>query len=186
MKIITLFRNEKALIRKASAGDRDAQRALYEQLAPRMLATCRRYIRDRHFAEDVMVEGFVKVFKNLGQYRFEGAFEAWVRRIMVRESIDYLRRRQFVVFQEELPEPQTRPTPASDFLELEHIEACIDALPEGYRMVFILAAVEGYSHPEIARMLDISEGTSKSQLYKARQVLQAQLSTLAKHRYGTR
>lgn len=186
MKIISLFRNDKTQIRKAAAGNREAQRALYEQLAPGMLATCRRYVQDVHFAEDVMVEGFVKVFANLEQYRFEGPFEGWVRRIMVREAIDFLRKRQFVVFEADLPESGTAVNPPSDFLEAEHIEACIDALPDGYRMVFVLYAIEGYTHSEIARMLDISEGTSKSQLYKARQVLQHQLSTLEKHRYGTR
>jgi RNA polymerase sigma-70 factor (ECF subfamily) len=185
VKIITLFRSEKALVQKARAGNREAQKAIYEQWAPKMLAVCRRYIPDLHFAEDVMIEGFVKVFKNLDQYRSEGSFEGWIRKIMVRQAIDFLRKKQFMVFEETLPEyPDHRPV-LSDFLELEHIEALIDGLPEGYRMVFVLYVVEGYKHPEIASMLDISESTSKSQLYKARKALQEQLSERQKQQYGT-
>ena len=173
------------MLRKAANGHREAQRQLYEQLAPKMLAVCRRYIRDLQYAEDVMIEGFVKVFKNLGQFRGEGSFEGWVRRIMIRESIDFLRRKQFVVLNDTLPDFEEPNHEISDFLQVRQIEALIDALPEGYRMVFVLYAVEGYKHKEIAAMLDISESTSKSQLFKARKMLQEQLPKHYKNRYGT-
>ncbi|MDC6354561.1 MULTISPECIES: RNA polymerase sigma factor [Robiginitalea] len=186
MKIIALFQNEKALIRKARDGHREAQKTLYEHWSPKMLAVCRRYVRDLQHAEDVMIEGFVKVFENLATYRHEGSFEGWMRRIMVRQSIDFLRKRQFLVLQEELPEPASKPDRESDFLELRQIYELIDALPEGYRTVFVLYVVEGYKHPEIAELLDISESTSKSQLYKARKLLQEQLEKHQITRYGTR
>lgn len=151
-----------------------------------MLAVCRRYIPDLHYAEDVMIEGFVKVFDRLDQYRSEGSFEGWMRRVMVRQAIDFLRKKQFMVFEEELPERGNPAPVTSDFLELEHIEALIDALPEGYRMVFVMYAVEGYKHAEISEVLGISESTSKSQLYKARRVLQEQLLDRQRRQYGTR
>lgn len=185
MKIISLFRSEKVLIQKARAGNREAQRIIYDQWAPKMMAVCRRYIPDLHYAEDVMIEGFVKVFNHLDQYRSDGSFEGWIRRIMVRQAIDFLRKKQFMVFEEEVPEYKDHTYASSDFLELEQIEALIDALPEGYRMVFVLYAVEGYKHWEIAEMLGISESTSKSQLFKARKVLQDQLHERQKTRYGT-
>ena len=141
-----------------------------------MLAVCRRYIRDVHFAEDVMIEGFVKVFQHLNGFRYEGSFEGWVRRIMVREAIDFLRKRQFVVFEEELPEPQNRYEEPSDILLVEQLEKWVEALPPGCRTVFYLYAIEGYTHAEIANMLDISENTSKTQLHKARKNLQKRIN----------
>lgn len=187
VKIISLFRDEYSLVRKAAAGDRVAQKAVYGSLAPRMLALCRRYVRDVHFAEDVMIEGFVKVFANLPTFRYQGSFEGWVRRIMVREAIDFLRRRQFVVYDETLLENRHElPGGGSDPYEVEQLELLIDALPEGYRLVFNLYVVEGYKHHEIAALLDISESTSKSQLFKARKALQEHLEETSYHSYGIR
>jgi RNA polymerase sigma-70 factor (ECF subfamily) len=187
VKIISLFRDEYSLVRKAASGDRGAQKAIYGSLAPRMLALCQRYVRDAHFAEDVMIEGFVKVFANLPGFRFQGSFEGWVRRIMVREAIDFLRRRQFVVYDETLLENrQELPDAGADPYEVEQLELLIDALPEGYRLVFNLYVVEGYKHHEIATLLDISESTSKSQLFKARKALQNQLEEISYHNYGIR
>jgi len=185
VKIISLFSHEKTLIQKASRGERDAQRALYEQLSPRMLALCQGYVKDLHYAEDVMIEGFVKAFGKLSEFRFEGSFEGWVRRIMVREAIDFLRKRQFVAFDEEKLELATPAQQVSDPFQLEALEQLIEALPEGYRLVFTLYAVEGYKHAEIAEMLGISESTSKSQLYKARRQLQEQLKEASTRQYGT-
>ena len=134
-----------------------------------------------------MVQGFVKVFRNLKNFRNEGSFEGWIRRIMIREAIDYLRKKQFVVFDEEVMD--NRPPAQVDVstsLEVEEIQAVIDSLPEGYRMVFVLYAIEGYRHQEIAELLQISESTSKSQLYKARKVLQEKLAAQNRVGYGTR
>ncbi|HZJ19408.1 MAG TPA: RNA polymerase sigma factor [Pricia sp.] len=186
MKIIPFYKNEKQLIKRSASGNREAQRRLYEKHAPKMLAVCRRYIKDLQFAEDVMVIGFVKVFKNLGTFRHEGSFEGWIRKIMVRESISHLRKNQFVVYDETILE-NAHPQASIDAFswDVEHIQSLIDALPDGYRAVFVLHAVEGYKHLEIAEMLDISESTSKSQLFKARRLLQERLKQQNIIGYGT-
>ncbi|RNC91740.1 MAG: RNA polymerase sigma factor [Allomuricauda sp.] len=176
MKIVSFYSNERQLIKKAIAGNRSAQKTIYERFSPKMLSVCRQYIKDIHFAEDVMVNGFVKVFKNLEAFEHRGSFEGWVRKIMVRESISYLRKSQFVVYDDALFEANAaQQLEETSIVDVEHIQQLIDALPEGYKMVFVLYAVEGYKHHEIATMLDISEGTSKSQLFKARKMLQENL-----------
>lgn len=176
MTVISIQNGEKQLIKRAISGNRGAQKRIYDRFAPKMLAVCRQYIRDIHFAEDAMVSGFVKVFANLEYFRAEGSFEGWIRTIMVRESISFLRKQQFVVFDEEAMEPQTTGhDPGFGRDEVEYLQSLIDELPEGYRMVFLLYAVEGYPHREIAETLQISEGTSKSQLHKARKLLQENL-----------
>ena len=180
-----MLQNEKALIRRAVAGQREAQKNLYDRYAPRMLALCQRYIKDVHFAEDVMIEGFVKVFDKLDTFQFNGSFEGWVRRIMVREAIDYLRKRRFVVFDDTRMETTHLVEEVADPYQLEALEQLIEKLPEGYRLVFYLYAVEGYKHAEIAELLEISENTSKSQLYKARRQLQEQLEQISIRSYGT-
>ncbi len=151
-----------------------------------MLGVCRQYIKDLDFAEDVMVIGFVKVFKYLDTFKFEGSFEGWIRRIMIRESLTYLRKKQFVVFDDDVIEKSSRNyyEDSSD-LDVEQIQQLIDSLPEGYRMVFVLFAIEGYKHAEIAEMLNISESTSKSQLFKARKMLQTQIKQENIIGYGT-
>jgi len=164
------------LLKKAIAGNRQAQRTIYEKFAPKMLSVCRQYIKDVQFAEDVMINGFVKVFKNLKSFEHRGSFEGWIRKIMVCESISYLRKKQFVVYDDAIFEKNdVGITETESILDIEHIQDLIDSLPEGYKMVFVLYAVEGYKHHEIAKMLKISEGTSKSQLFKARKMLQENL-----------
>ena len=186
LKIISFYKNEKVLIKRAIAGKTEAQRILYETHAPKMLSVCRQYIRDLQFAEDVMINGFVKVFNHLHTFRFEGSFEGWIRRIMVREAISFLRKKQFVVFDDETFEHQNQPEVGfSSNLDVEYIQVLIDELPEGYKMVFVLYAIEGYKHQEIAEMLNISESTSKSQLFKARRLLQKKLIEQNRRGYGT-
>ena len=152
-----------------------------------MLGVCRQYIKDLHFAEDIMVNGFVKVFAHLNTYKFEGSFEGWIRRIMIRESISYLRKQQFVVYDDDVLEGRIN----QDFssltteLDIEHIQLLIDSLPEGYRTVFVLYVIEGYKHHEIGKLLEISESTSKSQLFKARRLLQEKLKAQNIIGYGT-
>lgn len=179
MKIISLYTNDKILIKKATAGNREAQKWLYDTYAPKMLSVCRQYVKDLHFAEDVMVGGFVKVFKHLATFKYEGSFEGWIRRIMVRESITYLRKSQPIVYDDALVDysSDTHITADSE-LDVEQIQLLIDALPEGYRIVFVLFSIEGYKHSEIAKMLHISESTSKSQLFKGRKLLQTKLKRL--------
>jgi RNA polymerase sigma-70 factor (ECF subfamily) len=179
VKIISFYKNERSLIQKAASGNGEAQEYLYDSFAPKMLGVCRQYIHDVHFAEDVMINGFVKAFKNLQNFRFEGSFEGWLRRIMTREAISYLRKKQFVVFDEELLEGKHIEIEVHDEpLDVERIQELIDALPEGYKMVFLLYAIEGYKHSEISEILHISEGTSKSQLFKARRLLQKEIRAL--------
>ncbi|MBD1261866.1 RNA polymerase sigma factor [Maribacter polysiphoniae] len=187
MKIITIYNNEKQLIKKAAAGHQEAQKRLYEKFAPKMLGVCRQYVKDLHFAEDVMIGGFLKVFKNLGSFGFKGSFEGWIRKIMIRESISYIRKQQFVVYDDELYERnELGNNTISTDMDVEHIQMLIDALPEGYKMVFVLYVVEGYKHQEIAELLQITESTSKSQLFKARKMLQEQLQHQNIIGYGSR
>ena len=186
MKIISFYSDEKVLIRKAIAGDNLAQKQLFEQHAPKMLSVCRHYISDLHFAEDIMIRGFVKVFSKLDTFRHEGSFEGWVRRIIIREAISSLRQKQFVVFDEEATSFEAvSPSHQDAELQAEYIQGLIDELPEGYKMVFVLHVVEGYRHNEIATLLNISENTSRSQLYKARNLLQEQLKNYKNQGYGT-
>tara|TARA_R110000751_G_scaffold80108_1_gene161546 strand:- start:255 stop:845 length:591 start_codon:yes stop_codon:yes gene_type:complete len=187
LKIIPFYKNESQLIKKASSGNRDAQERLYKKHAPKMLSVCRQYIKDVHFAEDVMVQGFLKMFNKLDTFKFEGSFEGWLRRIMIRESISYLRKQQFVVYDDEVYEKnQSEEISQSTDLDTEHIQQLIDKLPQGYKMVFVLYTVDGYKHKEIAEMLSITESTSKTQLLKARKLLQDQLRQQNIIGYGNR
>ena len=187
MKIITIYNNEKQLIKKATGGNHEAQKRIYGKYAPKMLSVCRQYVKDSQFAEDVMICGFLKVFAHLGSFEFNGSFEGWVRKIMIRESISFLRKQQFVVYDNELYERNVTGSNAiTSELDVEQIQLLIDALPEGYKMVFVLFVVEGYKHHEIAELLKISENTSKSQLFKARKMLQEKLKKQNIIGYGTR
>lgn len=186
MKVIQLFKDDSQLIRRASKGNREAQQKLFARHCGKMLSVCRQYVRDLHHAEEVMLDGFFKVFKHLKDYKGEGSFEGWMRRIMVREAISFLRKQKRMEF----PEPEIRETgPFWDHLNADmnaaHIQELIDSLPEGYRTVFLMYAVDGYKHSEIANMLKISEGTSKSQLHKARTLLQRRINKENKSGYGS-
>ncbi|TBN14757.1 RNA polymerase sigma factor [Hyunsoonleella pacifica] len=186
MKVIQLHKNEDALIKKAIKHNREAQHILFNMHAPKMLSICRYYIKDIQQAEEAMLNGFFKVFKNLKTYKGEGAFEGWIRRIMIRESISYLRQKKRLEFitDEDVSTNAYSDTIQTD-LEVNDIQKLIDHLPEGYRMVFVMYAIEGYKHQEISELLNISEGTSKSQLFKARKMLQEQIKILNKTSYGS-
>ena len=186
MKVIPLFKNEKQLIARAAKNHRDAQQQLYEKHSGKMLSVCRYYIKDVYQSEEVMLNGFFKVFKYLKTYKHEGSFEGWIRRIMVREAISYLRQKKTIEFAvEDDYLDQGSANNINTNIEVAEIQQLIDSLPEGYRMVFVMYAIEGYKHNEIAELLKISEGTSKSQLFKARQMLQKKLIELNSNSYGT-
>ena len=191
MKVIQLhnpdsYRNEKQLIAKAKKQKREAQHILFELHSPKMLSVCRYYVKDVHNAEEVMLNGFFKVFKHISSFKNQGSFEGWIRRIMVREAISYLRTKKNIEFAVEAIDPRHNLTDEiNSKIEVAEIQQLIDALPEGYRMVFIMYAIEGYRHHEIADLLSISEGTSKSQLFKARQILQQKIKKLNRTSYGT-
>ena len=186
MKVIQLHKNETKLIQRAAKNNREAQHILYELHAPKMLSVCRYYIKDVHKAEEVMLNGFFKVFKYLKTFKNQGSFEGWIRRIMVREAISFLRQQKHVEFTAEdeiLKQDYTNNIKTN--IEVAEIQQLIDSLPEGYKIVFVMYAIEGYKHHEIAELLNISEGTSKSQLFKARQMLQKKIKELNNSSYGT-
>ena len=186
LKVIQLYKNEAKLIKKAIRNNRDAQRLLFEMHAPKMLSVCRYYISDLQHAEEAMLNGFLKVFSNLNSFKNEGSFEGWIRRIMVRESISFLRQQKHVEFFVEAVEKHYEYTNEIETeIEVEEIQQLIDALPDGYRLVFVMYAIEGYKHHEIAKALNITEGTSKSQLFKSRKMLQQKINELNKTSYGT-
>ena len=181
LKVIQLHKNESALIKSAIKNNRESQHVLYELYAPKMLSVCRYYIKDLQHAEEAMLNGFFKVFSNLSSFRAEGSFEGWIRRIMVRESISFLRQQKQVEFPvEEVDFKNDYNNHINTDIEVAQIQELIDGLPEGYKMVFVMYAIEGYKHHEIANMLGITEGTSKSQLYKSRKMLQERLQELEK------
>jgi RNA polymerase sigma-70 factor (ECF subfamily) len=168
---------ETELIEACRRNDRTAQKALFERMAPRMLSVCRRYVRDRMEAEDVLVMSFTKIFERIGQYKGEGSFEGWVRRIVVNESLTFLRKNKMMYLETDLvtAERESGPALQETGLEAEDLLRLIQELPAGYRMVFNLYAIDGFSHKEIAEQMGITESTSKSQLSRARTHLQARL-----------
>lgn len=187
LKVIQLHKNEETLIKQARKNNREAQHVLFELHAPKMLSVCRYYIKDLQQAEEAMLNGFFKVFSNLKSFKGEGSFEGWIRRIMVRESISFLRQQKKIEFSiEDIFVKDEYENNINTNIEVAEIQQLIDALPEGYKMIFVMYAIEGYKHHEIANLLNISEGTSKSQLFKARKMLQEKLKELNKTTsYGT-
>jgi len=175
----TLTLSEADLIAACVRGEHRAQRQLYDQLAGLMLTVCRRYLKHREDAEEALILGFAKMFRALPNYRFAGSFEGWVRRIMVNESLMQLRQRELMTVSfEDFAQPENLATTAATAdtqLQAEDLMGLLATLPPGYRTVFNLYALEGYGHQEIAELLGISEGTSKSQLSKARALLQRRI-----------
>lgn len=161
------------LIKDCQLGKRKAQEMLYQLFAAKMLGICMRYATDKMEAEDMLQNGFIKVFNKLDDYRGEGSFEGWVRRIMVHSSIEYYRKhhKMMQLVEMDLGKEQSANAVAASSLEAKDLLAMIQMLPPGYKVVFNLYAIEGYSHKEIGEMLNISEGASKSQLSRARTIL---------------
>jgi len=176
-KILQLFSHDAHLIQALRSNDPKAQRWLFEKYSGKMMAVCMRYVDDRMVAEDILVQGFLKIFDSIRQFREEGSFEGWVRRIMVNEALGYLRqqRRLFERVSIEEAHGVADYAYADQHIDAERIHLMIEKLPIGYRTVFNLYAIEGFSHQEIGEMLGISESTSKSQLHRARACLQQML-----------
>ncbi|MBK8043545.1 MAG: sigma-70 family RNA polymerase sigma factor [Haliscomenobacter sp.] len=174
---------EQDLVRGCIQGKRKFQEELFQRYAGKMLAVCMRYARHRMEAEDMLQDAFVKVFEHLGQFQFKGALEGWIRRIVVNTAIKAYDRKSFTHEQIGIDPTwdSASDLPLSDMqLQEEDLLNLINRLPDGYRIVFNLYAIEGYSHQEIAEMLGIQESTSRSQLVKARKQLQTQLFELHK------
>lgn len=171
------------LLNDCLRGDRRAQRVFYETFAPQMFPVCLRYCRSREEAEEVLQEGFLLIFRNLGQYRGDGALEGWIRKIMVNASLQKIRSRPGLT--PLLNSANEHPEIAEEAMALDRIGTkeligLIQELPPMYRAVFNLYVFEGMKHREIAEMLNISEGTSKSNLSDARKILQRAVTQLNK------
>lgn len=165
---------EEELIKGCLKHDPVAQKHLYAQYSSKMYGICYRYVKDSMEAEDILVTAFTKIFNKIGQFKSEGSFEGWIRRIVVNEALTYLRRNRSMYLETDLDQAEREPDYAAlgDHLEAEDLLRIIKELPSGYRIVFNLYAIDGYSHKEIAEQLGISENTSKSQLSRARTYLQ--------------
>lgn len=166
------------LIKECSRGNAKAQRALFDKFAPKMLAVCMRYLKNMDEAEDALQDGFVKVFQKIPEFKMEGSLEGWIRRIMVNNSLDAIRRNKKQLLEDDVDTVQHKVS-FTDFqfddMDLQHLMKIIQSLPDGYRVVFNMFAIEGYSHKEIAETLGVSENTSKSQYSRARALLREKL-----------
>jgi RNA polymerase sigma factor (sigma-70 family) len=161
---------EKELVQSCLANDRIAQKNLYDKYRKAMFTLAYRITGDFEAANDVLQEGFVKVFKGLPNFRAESTLGAWIKTIVVRTAYSHLRKEK--VFFESVDDlPQTASVDWGHYLDAEYLEKAILSLPEGYRTVFILVEVEGYGHKEVGELLGISEGTSKSQLFYSKKRL---------------
>ena len=173
--------NEERLIIACREQDRKAQKELYDTYARRMMAVCLRYVNDREKALDLLQDGFVKVFMAIDSYAGSGSFEGWIRKIMVNVCLESLRRTDILRDAVELDKGEeieaSNDSPISALSEKE-LRQLIAELPDGFRTVFNLFAIEGYSHKEISEMLNINESTSRSQYNRARQVLQRKVNKL--------
>jgi len=175
---------EEQLIKACIRENAHAQRELYVRYSSRMLGVCHRYARTQADAEDILQEAFIKVFSKIHQYKFEGSFEGWIRKIVVNTALKKytLARYEKEVTGYEVTEKndQAADPEAYHHLSEKDLMALINQLPDGYRLVFNLYVMEGYQHEEIATMLNIQPGTSRSQLVKARNMLQKQITQLQK------
>jgi RNA polymerase sigma factor (sigma-70 family) len=170
--------DEQLLLKECLKNNPRALKCLYEMYSSKMLGILIRYAKNKMEAEDMLQEGFVRVFQNLDKFRYEGSLEGWVRRIMVNTAINYyksnLKHNQSVDI-DNVSHTAPLSVDAVDTLSHKQLIRLIQTLPEGYRLVFNLYVIEGYSHREIAKHMGISENTSKSQLSRARKVLQKKI-----------
>jgi RNA polymerase sigma factor (sigma-70 family) len=169
---------EEELIKGCLKHNRAAQQQLFDLYSSKMYGICYRYVRQPMEAEDIVVTAFTKIFERIGQFKGEGSFEGWIRRVVVNEALSSLRKSRSMYVETDLEQADREPDyeQISDHLETEDLLNMIQQLPAGYRIVFNMYAIDGYSHKEIAEQLGISENTSKSQLSRARVFLQKLLS----------
>jgi RNA polymerase sigma factor (sigma-70 family) len=173
---------EKELIQRCVKLDAVAQRILFDEYCGRLMTICRRYSRDQPEAEDMLQESFIRIFRFIGKFNFNGSFEGWLRKITVRSAIQFLQKRQIKFT--DLPHAPDRLDTGkpliSSQLDAEDLLKVIATLSEGYRTVFNLYVIDGYSHEEIAQLLNIEIATSRSQLSKAREILRKKLNLFHK------
>lgn len=173
---------EKQLIEGCLKRNPKYQKGVFQRYAPKMLAVCRRYARHEMEAEDMMQDGFIKVFRYLESFGNRGSFEGWIRRIMINTALKHCSKSAFKkesIGVEKLPENSINPVIFSK-LGIDELMELVSQLPDGYRIVFNLYVVEGYSHKEIAENLGIGESTSRSQLVKARRILQKKVEEISR------
>jgi RNA polymerase sigma-70 factor (ECF subfamily) len=182
--------SDQKIVEGCKAGKHKAFSMLYRKYSATMLGLCLRYCKNLQEAEDVLQEGFIKVFHNIGKFREEGSFEGWIKRIMINSAIDHYQKNLKHSFHENLDEMNEKISETEEAegkyhdlgIEKEELMQMIQELPDGYRIVFNMYAIEGYSHRDIAATLDISENTSKTQLMKARRNLRQNLEKILKSR----
>lgn len=170
--------SENELIEECLQNNRKAQKQLYEKYSRKMFGVCLRYAKSKEEAEDVLADAFVQIFMKLSSFKRDGSFEGWIRRIVVNTSITAYRSNLKFNLNDEISEVydvSSNDESAVDLLNVQQIKNIIQLMPDGYRMIFNLYAIEGYTHREIADILGINEGTSKSQFSKARKWMQAKL-----------
>lgn len=155
---------------------------LFEAYARKMMSVCLRYVANHHDAEDILQEAFIKVYAHLHQFKFEGSFEGWLRRIVVNTALKTLQKKKihFAEVTESTTSAINTEASAPAALEAAQLMKLLHHLPDGYRIVFNLYVIEGYDHEEIAQMLNIQTSTSRSQLVKARKMLQQQINQMEK------
>ena len=180
------------LLEGCKAGNRQMQELLYKQTAAKMLAICMRYAKDQMEAEDVLQMGYVKVFQKIEAYRGDGSFEGWIRKIMVNTAIESYRKNLRMLNVVPIEDSYEQSSLSKDSyldafsnLGMQDLMKVIQKLADGYRMVFNMYVIEGYSHKEIAETLGISEGASKSQLSRARAILQQEIIKMEGFGYAT-
>jgi RNA polymerase sigma factor (sigma-70 family) len=169
--------DEQLLVKACLKGNRESQQQLYEQYAPKMLGVCYRYAHTREEAEDFLQEAFITVFRKLGQFRNEGSLEGWIRRIVINTSLNGIKARYPVTepLEDLSPESFTDQVVAPQTGSEQDLISIVRTLPDGYRTVFNLYAVEGYSHEEIGKLLGIKATSSRSQYARARELLMKKL-----------
>jgi RNA polymerase sigma factor (sigma-70 family) len=174
------FETESDIIEGCVLGNPRMQRILYETFSAKMYALCIRYADNTDDAQDILQDGFVKVFGNIGKFKGTGSFEGWIRRIMVNTAIEHFRKKNTLQAIDEKTENQLADEHSNIFnlLETKELLEIIKSMPAGYRTVFNLYAVEGYTHKEIAAMMNLNEGTSKSQYARAKLWLQEKIKKM--------
>ena len=166
------------LIKDCLKQDRNAQSRLFNLLAPKLMGVCVRYMVNHQDAQDVLQDGFIKIFQNLHKFQFKGSFEGWARKIIVNKALETLRKNHALKWSDDIDnhyDLKNYDEDAIDYLNRKELLEIIHKIPLGYRTVFNMFAIEGYSHKEIADSLSITEGTSKSQFARAKKFIQQEI-----------
>ncbi|MBN2745751.1 MAG: sigma-70 family RNA polymerase sigma factor [Bacteroidales bacterium] len=173
--------NDEDILNGCRAGDALAQKELYDKYSPKLWPICLRYAKNVMSAEDIMQEGFIRIFRYINDYKGEGSFEGWLRRVMVNTAINYYKKNLQQKMEKDIDEVydiSIREADAISQMTTEEILSVVQTLPDGYRTIFNLFVIEGFSHKVIAETLGITENTSKSQLSRARVLLQHKINKI--------